>query len=237
MTQELLDPPKPKTPHQHGHWKRLRQRFERGGAEALLDYELLELLLTFAITNGDLKQRSKDLISRFRGLRGVLDADPVALRKIDGIGDKSAILIRLVKELMLAYLEEQMQKRDVLSSPQAVLDFARTKLAGLPHEAFMVIYLDVKNHVLDHEVLHEGTVDRAIVYPRRVLEAAIKHNAVGLILSHNHPSGDPAPSQEDKHLTRAVTEAARTIEIRVLDHVIVGRNGYFSFQENRLLSG
>ena len=137
---------------------------------------------------------------------------------------------------MLAYLDEQMQKRDVLSSPQAVLDFARTKLAGLPHEAFMVIYLDVKNHVLDHEVLHEGTVDRAIVYPRRVLESAIKHNAVGLILSHNHPSGDPAPSQEDKHLTRAVTEAARTIEIRVLDHVIVGRNGYFSFQENRLLT-
>jgi len=237
MTQEPLDPPKPKKPHQHGHWKRLRQRFGRGGAEAFLDYELLELLLTFAITNGDLKQRSKDLISRFRSLRGVLDADPAELKKIDGIGEKSAILIRLVKELMLAYLDEQMQKRDVLSSPQAVLDFARTKLAGLPHEAFMVIYLDVKNHVLDHEVLHEGTVDRAIVYPRRVLESAIKHNAVGLILSHNHPSGDPAPSQEDKHLTRAVTEAARTIEIRVLDHVIVGRNGYFSFQENRLLSG
>lgn len=237
MTQESLDPPKPRKSHQHGHWKRLRRRFERGGAEALLDYELLELLLTFAITNGDVKQRSKDLIKRFRGLRGVLDADPTELKKIDGIGEKSAILISLVKELMLAYLEEQMQKRDVLSSPQAVLDFARTKLAGLPHEAFMVIYLNVKNHVLGHEVLHEGTVDRAIVYPRRVLESAIKHNAVGLILSHNHPSGDPAPSQEDKHLTRTVTEAARMIEIRVLDHVIVGRNGYFSFQENRLLSG
>ena len=237
MTQEPLEPPKPRKPHQHGHWKRLRQRFERGGAEAFLDYELLELLLTFAITNGDLKQRSKDLISRFRGLRGVLDAEPGELKKIDGIGEKSAILIHLVKVLMLAYLEEQMQKRDVLSSPQAVLDFARTKLAGLPHEAFMVIYLDVKNHVLDQEVLHEGTVDRAIVYPRRVLESAIKHNAVGLILSHNHPSGDPAPSQEDKQLTRSVIEAARTIEIRVLDHVIVGRNGYFSFQENRLLSG
>jgi DNA repair protein RadC len=236
MTQEPIDPTKPKKPHQHGHWNRLRQRFERGGAAALLDYELLELLLTFAVANGDLKQRSKDLISRFKSLRGVLDADPAELRKIAGIGNKSAILIRLIKALMLAYLEEQMQKLDVLSSPQAVLDFARTKLAGLPHEAFMVIYLDVKNHVLDHEVLHEGTVDRAIVYPRRVIEAAIKHNAVGLILSHNHPSGDPAPSQEDKHLTRAVTEAARTIEIRVLDHVIVGRNGYFSFQENRLLS-
>src|SRR5207244_7412289 len=122
----------------HGHSELLRPTFERGRAQALLDYELRELLLASAITNGDLKQRSKDLISRFRGLRGVLDADPVALRKIDGIGDKSAILIRLVKELMLAYLEEQMQKRDVLSSPQAVLDFARTKLAGLPHEAFMV---------------------------------------------------------------------------------------------------
>jgi DNA repair protein RadC len=236
MTQEPLETPNPKKPHHYGHWKRLRQRFERGGAEAFLDYELLELLLTFAVANGDLKQRSKDLISRFRGLRGVLDADPAQLKKIAGIGEKSAILIGLVKALMLKYLEEEMQKRDVLSSPQAVLDFTRTKLAGLSHEAFMVIYLDVKNHVLDHEVLHEGTVDRAIVYPRRVLESAIKYNAVGLILSHNHPSGDPTPSQEDKQLTRSIIEAARTIEIRVLDHVIVGRNGYFSFQENRLLA-
>jgi len=122
-----------------------------------------------------------------------------------------------------------------LSSPGAVVDFARVKLAGLPHEAFMVIYLNVKNRVLDHQVLQEGTVDRAIVYPRQIIKAALTHKAAGLILSHNHPSGDPDPSQEDKHLTRSVIEAARTVEIRVLDHIIVGKNGYFSFQENRLL--
>ena len=235
MTQEPVESPKPRKPHQHGHWKRLRQRFDRGGADALIDYELLELLLTFAITNGDLKQRAKDLISRFRSLRGVLDADPAQLKRIDGIGEKSAILISLVKALMLAYLEEEMLKRDVLSSPQAVLDFARTKLAGLPHEAFMVIYLDVKNHVLDHEVLHEGTVDRAIVYPRRVLESAIRHNAVGLILSHNHPSGDPAPSIDDRAVTEQLVAAGRLLDIPVHDHVIIGRGRYTSFAEAGLL--
>src|SRR6185295_10855844 len=205
--------------------------------EGLQNYELLELLLTYAIPRVDVKPPAKALLKRFKTLGGVLDASQIELESIRGLGGSSAVLIRLVKEPQSSYLGEQIQRRDVLSSPEAVRDFARMKLAGLPHEAFMVIYLDVKNHVLDHEVLHEGTVDRAIVYPRRVLESAIKHNAVGLILSHNHPSGDPAPSQEDKHLTRSVTEAARTIEIRVLDHVTVGRNGYFSFQENRLLSG
>jgi DNA repair protein RadC len=144
-------------------------------------------------------------------------------------------LIRLVKQLFAAYLEERLEGKDVLSSPGAVVDFARVKLAGLPHEAFMVIYLNVKNRVIDHEVLQEGTVDRAIVYPRQIIKAALAHKSAGLILSHNHPSGDPEPSQEDKHLTRSVIEAARTVEIRVLDHIIVGKSGYYSFQENRLL--
>ena len=110
------------------------------------------------------------------------------------------------------------------------------KLAGLPHEAFMVIYLNVKNRVLDHEIINEGTVDRAIVYPRRIVEHALAHHAAGLILVHNHPSGDPAPSPEDKQLTRGIIEAARTMDIKVLDHIIVGKSGHFSFHENRLLA-
>ena len=217
------------------HRKRLRERFYNAGAEALHDYELLELLLTYAIPRLDVKPIAKALMKRFGSLNAVFDASQDELESVRGVGAASAILIRLVKQLFAAYLEERMEGKDVLSSPGAVVEFARVKLAGLPHEAFMAIYLNVKNRVIDHEVLQEGTVDRAIVYPRQIIKAALAHKAAGLILSHNHPSGDPEPSQEDKHLTRSVIEAARTIEIRVLDHIIVGKNGYFSFQENRLL--
>jgi DNA repair protein RadC len=219
------------------HRKRLREKFLKAGAEGLHDYELLELLLTFAIPRVDVKPPAKALVKRFGTLNAVLDATQSELESVRGMGPSSAVLIRLIKELFAAYLAERMEGKDVLSSPGAVVEFARVKLAGLPHEAFMVIYLNVKNRVIDHEVLQEGTVDRAIVYPREIIKAALTHKAAGLILSHNHPSGDPEPSQEDKHLTRAVIEAARTVEIRVLDHIIVGKNGYFSFQENRLLSG
>jgi DNA repair protein RadC len=219
------------------HRKRLREKFLKAGAEGFHDYELLELLLTFAIPRVDVKPPAKALVKRFGTLNAVLDATQSELESVRGMGPSSAVLIRLIKELFAAYLAERMEGKDVLSSPGAVVEFARVKLAGLPHEAFMVIYLNVKNRVIDHEVLQEGTVDRAIVYPREIIKAALTHKAAGLILSHNHPSGDPEPSQEDKHLTRAVIEAARTVEIRVLDHIIVGKNGYFSFQENRLLSG
>jgi DNA repair protein RadC len=218
------------------HRKRLREKFLKAGAEGFHDYELLELLLTFAIPRVDVKPPAKALMKRFGTLNAVLDASQIELQSVSGMGPTSAVLIRLVKELFSEYLAERMEGKDALSSPLAVVDFARVKLAGLPHEAFMVIYLNVKNRVIDHEVLQEGTVDRAIVYPREIIKAALAHKATGLILSHNHPSGDPEPSQEDKHLTRSVTEAARTVEIRVLDHIIVGKNGYFSFQENRLLS-
>jgi len=109
------------------------------------------------------------------------------------------------------------------------------KLAGRPHEAFMVLYLNAKNEAMEHEIVHEGTVDRAVIYPRRIIESALAHHAVGLILVHNHPSGHPEPSEEDKRLTRAVVEAARTMDIRVVDHVIVGKNGYVSFVEDGLL--
>ena len=221
-------------PHYIGHRERLRERFRRAGAEGLHDYELLELLLTYAIPRKDVKPLAKELIKKFGGLSGVLDAKQEELEEVPGLGPRSATLIRLVKELHGAYLAEQMEHRDLLSSPQTVVDFARVKLAGLPHEALMVIYLNIKNEVIDHEVLHEGTVDRVVIYPRRIVEAALAHHAAGLILIHNHPSGHPEPSEEDRRLTQAVAAAARTVDIRLLDHIIVGRDGYYSFREEGL---
>ncbi|MCD6506353.1 DNA repair protein RadC [Candidatus Poribacteria bacterium] len=222
-------------PHYIGHRKRLRERFRKAGARGMHDYELLELLLTYAIPRRDVKPIAKELIERFKGITGVMNASQEELESIEGMGPISATLIRLVKELFGLYMAERMEGRDLLASPQAVVDFARVKLAGLSHEAFMVIYLNTKNEVIEYEVVHEGTVDRAIIYPRRIIESALSHHASGLILVHNHPSGYPEPSEDDRRLTRSIYEVAHTIDIRVLDHIIVGRNGYFSFREGGLL--
>jgi len=222
-------------PHYLGHRERLREKFQKAGTEGLHDYELLELLLTYAIPRKDVKPLAKKLIEQFGSLSGVLDAQQRELEDDAGLSSTTATLIRLVKELCGAYLAEKMKHKDVLSSPQAVVDFARVKLAGLPHEAFMVIYLNTKNEVIEHEIIHEGTVDRAVIYPRRIIESALTHHAAGLILVHNHPSGHPEPSEEDKRLTRAIAEAARPIDVRVVDHIIVGKDGYCSFREDNLL--
>lgn len=222
-------------PHYVNHRERLRERFQRAGVDGMQDYELLELLLTYAVPRKDVKPIAKDLIKRFGGLSGVLDAGQKELEELTGLGSISATLIRLVKELCSTYLAERMKQKEVISSPKVVVDFARSKLSGLPREVFMVVYLNVKNEVIDFEVLIEGTVDSVAIYPRRIIEAALSHHATGLILVHNHPSGHPEPSEEDKQITRAITEAARTLDIKILDHIVVGKDGYFSFLENNLL--
>jgi DNA repair protein RadC len=221
--------------HYLAHRKRLRERFRKGGENALHQYELLELLLTYAIPRRDVKPVAKQCLREFHGLAGVMHASEEELRRVTGIGENAALLIRLVKEMCGEYLAERMQKRDLLASPGAVVDFARLKLAGAPHELFMVIFLNVKNEVLDYEVIHEGTVDRAVVYPRRVIEAALARHAAGLILLHNHPSGYPEPSREDEIITIAIADAARTMDIHLLDHIVVGKERYHSLRDRGIL--
>ena len=222
-------------PHYIGHRKRLQKRFLQGGADAFLDYELIEFLLAYAIPRKEIKPIAKSLEAQFGSLAGVLDASQRELEAIPGIGTYSAVLIRLTKELSGRYLAEKMKKRDLLASPEAVVDFARVALAGLPHENFMVIYLNIKNEVIGHEIVHEGTVDRAVIYPRRIIESALACHAAGVILLHNHPSGHPEPSAEDESITRAIAEAARTVDIHVLDHIVIGKGRYFSLREKGTL--
>lgn len=225
----------PDKPDHLGHRRRLREKFLRAGAGALHDHELAELLLAFAIPRRDVKPAAKALLKRFGGLPGLLDADPAEVSRVQGVGRASAVLVKLVKELHCRSLARGMKDSDALSSPKAVLDFARAALAGHGSECFLAVFLNAKNRVLDHRIIHEGTIDHAIVYPRRIIEQALAARAAGLILVHNHPSGDPAPSDEDRRLTRSIQDAARPLDIRVLDHIIVGREGYCSFAEKRLL--
>lgn len=223
-------------PHHLGHRERLRERFRKAGAEGMHNYELLELLLTYAIPRKEVKPIAKNLITRFGSFSGVFDASLKELEDVRDVGPTSATLIKLVKEIFCVYLAEEIEGKDVLTSPEAAVDFARVKLAGLPHEAFMVIYLNVKNEVIDYETVHEGTIDRAVIYPRRIIESALAHHAVGLLLVHNHPSGHTDASSADKNITRAIVDAARAVDIKILDHIIVGKDGYLSFVEEKFLS-
>lgn len=218
-----------------GHRQRLKEKFRNTGGEGLHDYELLELLLTYALPRRDVKPLAKELITRFGGLSGVLDASPEELDKVKGLSKGSGILIKLNKAIIEYYMTNEMASRDVLSSPQAVLNFAKAKLAGLSNEAFLCIYLNTKNEVIKHNIVNQGTVDKAAVYPRRIIKEALDCHAAGLILVHNHPSGHCQPSPEDKALTDSIISVAKTMDIRVLDHLIVGRLGHFSFAEKNLI--
>lgn len=220
-----------------GHRRRLRERFRKDGVAGMHDYEVLELLLTYALPRKDVKPLAKELIRVFGSFAAVFDASLDDLEKVKHVGPISATLLSLIKEICSLYLAEKMKNKDALSSPQAVLNFARVKLAGLPREAFLVIFLNNKNRVIEYKIIQEGTIDRAIIYPRRLIEEALACHATGVILVHNHPSGEPEPSLEDKQLTRSLVEAARTIDLRILDHIIVGREGYCSFLEKGILMG
>ena len=219
----------------YGHRERLKQRFKISQSRGMHDYELLELLLTFSIPRIDLKPAAKLLLKEFKSLSCIMDAGKEELLTVEGIGENSVILIKLIKEFVSKYFENQIMHHSVLSSPKTVTDFVRSKLGEFSNEAFMIIFLNIKNEVIDYEIIHEGTIDQAIVYPRRIVEEAIHHHAGGMIIFHNHPSGHCHPSNEDKIITNKLKEILTTIDVKLLDHIIVTKNEYFSFQEESLI--
>lgn len=222
-------------PHYYGHRQRLRERFLQGGLESFPDYEAVELLLTLAIPYKDVKVPAKQMIERFGSLRGVLDAPLEELRKIPGIGEVAPVALRVIREAANRYLQQKNQDDFSLANQGVLFDYCRSALGALPNEVFKVFYLDSGYRVLGDETLEEGTIDRAAVYPRRVMDAAIRKRAAALLFAHNHPNGNLAPSEQDKILTRALVLAAETLQIKVLDHVIVSRDDVFSFRKEGLL--
>jgi len=226
---------KPAPPHYKGHRERLRARFLNGGSESLHDYELLELLLTYAIPMQDVKPLAKDLLSHFRSFAGVLDASLNELMRVKGLSEYSATLIPLVKACAEYYLKEQTIQRKSIPSLPVLVDYCRTSMGGLKDEEFRVIYLNSQNEIITEETIQEGTVDQTVVYPRKVLEGALRHKATGLILVHNHPSGKLTPSTADRELTRAIIQAAQPLSITVHDHLIIAKQGYYSMAEHHLI--
>jgi len=228
-------PVKKEVPHYIGHKKRLKERFLSAGPDALADYELLELLISFSIGRKDVKQLAKILLKKFGSFAGVLDADTKQLLQIEGIGKSTAVAIKVAKESSVKYLKQKSINRSVISSPEALVNYCKAAMTGLRDEEFRVIFLNSKNEIIDDEVLCRGTVDQTAVYPRKILERALHHNAASVIFVHNHPSGHPAPSNADKDLTRLLKEAVGTVQIKVHDHMIIGREDHFSFAEAGLL--
>jgi len=215
----------------------LRERFLRAGLRGLADYEIVELLLTLAIPRCDVKQPAKALIARFGDLRGILDATLDELKAIKGIGEVAPVALRIIREAASLYLQQCAEGTDSFADPEALARFWRMKIGALPNEVFQVGYLDSAYRLLRDgiETLEEGTTDRAAVYPRRVMEAALRRGAAALVFAHNHPDGNVQPSDQDKTLTRALVLAATTVQIKVLDHLIVSPDAVYSFRREGLL--
>ncbi len=213
-----------------GHRQRLRDRFLGSGAGALADYELLEMALFRSIKRGDTKPMAKALIKRFGSISAVVSADPDRIREIDGIGDMAIADLKLIKALAERIGREAVMDNPVLSSWPALVDYCRTAMADESREQFRILFLDKKNALIADEVQQRGTVDHTPVYPREVVKRALELSATAIILVHNHPSGDPAPSSADIAMTRKIIEAAGHLGIVVHDHIIVGRGGHASFR-------
>ncbi|MFH0914436.1 MAG: DNA repair protein RadC, partial [Chloroflexota bacterium] len=205
------------------------------GLAGFHDYEVVELLLSLGTPRRDTKQPAKEAIQKFKTLRGVLEAPAEELQDIKGIGAHNVFGIKLVQEVAREFLKEKTKEKPVYRSAQEIFDYLYHSLRDLKKEVFKVLHLNSQNQILEITDLFRGTVNASFISPREVMESALKHSAAGLILVHNHPSGTPEPSKSDKELTRDLVYAGAVMQIRVLDHIIIGDNMYFSFAAEGLI--
>lgn len=222
-------------PHYHGHRERMRQRLLQKGAESLSDYEVIEFLLFGAKPRADVKPIAKALIGRFGSLAEVLSAAPSELSKVPGMGDSSIATLKIVPEAAKRLAREELLDRPLITSWDQLLSYCRISIAREKVERFHLLFLDRKNKLIADEVQQRGTVDHTPVYPREVVKRALELGASAIILVHNHPSGDPTPSNADIAMTREVKDAAEKLGIQIHDHVVIGRAGHSSLKSLGLL--
>lgn len=231
-------PPGPgfsEAPHFHGHRERLRERFRTAGADALSDYELLELVLFRALPRRDVKPLAKTLIGKFGSFAEVVHAPESRLKEVSGLGESAITEIKLIAATANRVAKGRVKQRTVLSSWSAVIEYCRSAMAFADKEQFRILFLDKKNQLIADEVQQVGTVDHTPVYPREVLKRALELSASAIVLVHNHPSGDPTPSGADIQMTKAIIDIARPLGIAVHDHIVVGKNGHASMKGLRLI--
>ena len=216
--------------HRRAHRDRLRDRFTQGGAGAVPDYELLEMILYRALPRGDTKPLAKTLLKRFGDLNHVLAAPPPRLKEVAGVGDRVVFELKLMEAVGHRMARAKVLNKQILSSWDALLEYCQTAMAHRDLEQVRVLYLDRKNVLIADEAQGNGTVDHVPIYPREVVKRALELNASALILVHNHPSGDPSPSQADIDMTYAIRDAAQVLGLVVHDHLIIGKARELSFR-------
>jgi DNA repair protein RadC len=218
-----------------GHRERLRKRLLAQGGDALQDHELVEYLLALAIPRRDTKPLAKQLIAHYGSLAGLFAADATSLMRQSGMGETSAAAIKIVQAAALRMLSEPVREAPILASWQALLDYLRADMAHLTIERVRVLYLNGKNMLVLDEIASEGSIDQSAIYIREVLRRAMDVGAAAIILVHNHPSGDSAPSRQDILMTREIADAGKKLGISVHDHVIIGKDGFTSLRSQGLL--
>lgn len=227
---DLVDGPKPTVHGVEGHRARMRTRLLNAGPEALADHEMLEMLLFLALPRRDTKPVARLLLDRFGSFAAVISADPPALLSVDGVGEAGAAALKLVQAASLRLLRDAVRDKPVLKDWGRMMDYLIAALAHERVEQARVLFLDSKNRLLADEIQGRGTVNATMVYPREIVRRALELNATGIVLVHNHPSGDPAASREDMTMTKAVQRAAAALGIELHDHIIVAGTRWVSFQ-------
>jgi DNA repair protein RadC len=217
--------------HRQGHRQRLRDKFLSSGLAGFHDYEVIELLLTLATPRKDCKTSAKAALEKFKSLPGVLEAATADLCAIEGIGPVNVFGIKLVKAVADRCLEQKLEGGTPLNNSGDLYDYLRLTMRDKSREVFKAVFLDAKNRIIASENLFTGTLTASAVYPREVVAAVLRHHAAAVIFAHNHPSGDPRPSEEDVAITRRLVQACAVMDITVHEHLIVGGNGYFSFAD------
>lgn len=218
-----------------GHRERLRKRFLRAGLDGFSDYEVIELLLTLGTPRKDCKQQAKEALKKFRNLQGVFEASTQELQQIKGIGPENIFGIKLFLAFSERFAKEKIPKKILLDSPEAVVDYLKKKIGESKKENFYIIAIDARNNFINIQEISIGSLTASIVHPREVFREAIRSSAASIILAHNHPSGDPEPSEGDLVITKRLTEAGKILGIGINDHIIVTKNNYFSFKDKKLI--
>lgn len=218
-----------------GHRERLKNRFFKEGLANFAPHEVLELLLTFAIPQKDVNPIGHALLAHFGSLSAVLEAAPEELMRVSGIGRNSAALLSMMPQLFGYYQRDRLREKPLLRNLQQAGEYCKSLFHGNKTESFYLVCLNAQGELIAPVLLHGGTIDEAVIYPRTVVEAALRHNAHAVLLSHNHPGGSLLPSRGDYEATRVVAEALAAIDIRVIDHIIVANGSIASMAQSRIL--
>lgn len=219
-----------------GHRKRLRERYAKNGYEALQDYEIIELLLTFVKQRVDTKPLAKQLIKKYGTIEEILKADIKDLKETEGVGDITAVFFNFIGDIAACSFKDKAEKQKIsFRNKNQLISYLRNDIGFSKNEEFKVLFLNSVNEIIETEILFTGTIDKSAVYPRKILERALYHNARSIVFVHNHPSGNVSPSEKDIELTEEMKKFFKIVDINVLDHIIITKNSHFSFLEEGII--